>query len=125
MNNLMRAAERCFVAHAWALPPNARWDVTDFGRVSSGRPDEQRRERIIVPNHEPAAIFSGAAIEFDAGSRITLLPEFYPLSQECALGEISTAYDDTHDNYFVNPNIGRYLGIEEDEAAIVKLVSEE
>lgn len=31
INNLMRAAERCFVAHGWALPPNARWDVTDFG----------------------------------------------------------------------------------------------
>jgi D-lyxose ketol-isomerase len=33
--------------------------------------------------------------------------------------------DDTHDNYFVNPNIGRYPGIEEDEVAIVRLVSEE
>jgi hypothetical protein len=31
INNLMRAAERCFVAHGRALPRNARWDVTDFG----------------------------------------------------------------------------------------------
>jgi D-lyxose ketol-isomerase len=58
-----------------------------------------------------------------AGSRKT--PEFYPLSQECILGEVSTANDDTHDNYFVNPNIGRYPVIEEDEVAIVRPVSEE
>src|SRR5688500_3660721 len=123
----MRTAEPCVVAHGWALPPNAGWDVTDVGlgawrqfglvlvnlaepeyceklmyaqdgmtspahchrskkedticrwgrlalRVWSGRPDEQRRESIIVPvNHKPAAIHSGAVIELDAGSRITLV----------------------------------------------------
>lgn len=166
INNLMRAAEHCFVAHGWALPPNARCDVTDFGLGAwrqfelvlvdlaeepaycdklmyaqggmrtpahchrSKKEDiicrEQHRESIIVPvNREPAAILSGAVSELDARSRITLLPEFYPLSQQCILREVSTANDDTHDNYFVNPNIGRYPGIAEDEVAIVRLVSEE
>ena len=127
INSLMRAAERCHRSKKENII--CRWGRLVV-RVGSGRADEQHRESIIVPvNHEPAAILSGAVIELDAESRITLLPgiyhEFYPLSQECILGEVSTANDDTHDHYFVNPNIGRYLGIEEDEVAIVRLVSEE
>ena len=31
INHLIRQAEQCFSTHDWALPPNARWDVTDFG----------------------------------------------------------------------------------------------
>lgn len=31
INGLLRDAEACFTAHGWALPPNPRWDVTDFG----------------------------------------------------------------------------------------------
>lgn len=31
VNALVRAAEDCFRAHGWALPPRPRWDVTDFG----------------------------------------------------------------------------------------------
>ena len=31
INDLLRAAEACFRAHHWALPPRPRWDVTDFG----------------------------------------------------------------------------------------------
>jgi len=40
------------------------------------------------------------------------------------VGEVSTANDDQNDNFFVNPDIGRYPGIEEDEAPLVRLVSE-
>jgi D-lyxose ketol-isomerase len=67
-------------------------------------------------------------LELEAGSRVTLVPgvyhEFYPLSEECIIGEVSTANDDRHDNFFVNPAIGRYPGIEEDEPAVARLVSE-
>ena len=31
INSLIRSATQCFGAHHWALPPNARWDITDFG----------------------------------------------------------------------------------------------
>ena len=40
------------------------------------------------------------------------------------LGEVSTANDDLHDNFFLNPDVGRFPGIEEDEVAAVKLVSQ-
>lgn len=31
INWLVLEATRCFEGHGWALPPNPRWDVTDFG----------------------------------------------------------------------------------------------
>jgi D-lyxose ketol-isomerase len=31
INSLIRSATRCFETHHWTLPPNARWDITDFG----------------------------------------------------------------------------------------------
>lgn len=31
INYLIRAAAGCFSAHGWTLPPEPRWDVTDFG----------------------------------------------------------------------------------------------
>lgn len=31
INSLIRSATRCYRDHGWALPPNARWDITDFG----------------------------------------------------------------------------------------------
>jgi D-lyxose ketol-isomerase len=67
-------------------------------------------------------------VELVAGSRVTLVQgvyhEFYPLSDECVIGEVSTANDDLHDNVFVNFDIGRYPGIEEDEPACVNLLSD-
>ena len=71
---------------------------------------------------------SGDLVTLDAGQRITLTPgiyhEFYPLSDECIIGEVSTANDDLHDNFFVNPDIGRFSEIIEDETPIVKLISD-
>lgn len=67
-------------------------------------------------------------LRLEAGERVTLPPgiwhEFYPLSEECIIGEVSTANDDQHDNFFLNPAIGRFSDIEEDEPARVKLVSD-
>lgn len=31
INRAVRNATRCFRKHGWILPPNPRWDVTDFG----------------------------------------------------------------------------------------------
>ncbi len=31
INSLFKEATACFLSHGWALPPNPRWDITDFG----------------------------------------------------------------------------------------------
>ena len=84
---------------------------------------------LLIPiNHEACEVKSGGIIELEPGSRMTLVPgvyhEFYPISDECIIGEVSTANDDLNDNFFVNPEIGRYAEIEEDEPALVRLVSD-
>ena len=183
INCLIRSAQACYQARGWALPPNPRWDVTDFGlgdwqrfglvlvnlaeepeyceklmyaqkgmttpahchrkkkediicrwgrlavRVWAGSPDESRHETFMLAvNHEPVQVQSSQTVELEAGSRVTLVPgiyhEFHPLSDECIIGEVSTANDDVHDNYFANADVGRYPGIQEDEPAIVQLVSD-
>ncbi len=183
INSLIRSAESCFQSHGWALPPNPKWDLTDFGladwrkhglvlvnlaeepeyceklmyaqegmttpshthkrkkediicrwgrlavRVWSGHPKNSEGALFSIPvNHELVECLSGSTIELDAGSRVTLVPgvyhEFYPLSTECIIGEVSTANDDQHDNFFLNPDVGRYPGIEEDEPALIDLISD-
>jgi D-lyxose ketol-isomerase len=184
INSLLRAASRCYEAHGWALPPNPRWDITDFGlgdwrryglvlvnlaeepeyceklmyaqkgmttpahahakkkediicrwgklavQVWAGKPPLRENKPFGIPvNHEDQKITSGSVIELEAGWRVTLVPgiyhEFRPLSDECIIGEVSTANDDLHDNFFVDPRVGRYPGIEEDEAPILRLISKE
>jgi hypothetical protein len=79
-------------------------------------------------NGQPRRIAAGETLTLSAGSRVCLVPgvwhAFQPLSEECIIGEVSTANDDTADNFFLDPAIGRFPGIEEDEAASVRLVSE-
>ena len=71
---------------------------------------------------------AGRPFTLSAGSRVTLVPgvwhAFYPATAECIIGEVSTANDDLHDNFFLDPNIGRFPGIEEDAPAEIRLVSE-
>ena len=71
---------------------------------------------------------SGDVLLLKAGERVTLTPgiyhAFWPESEECIIGEVSTANDDAHDNFFVSDEIGRFPHIEEDEPALVRLVSE-
>jgi hypothetical protein len=83
----------------------------------------------IVPlNGEPAGVATGLPFVLAAGSRVTLRPgvwhEFHPASAECIIGEVSTSNDDLRDNLFLNPDVGRFPGIEEDEPAVVRLISE-
>ena len=84
---------------------------------------------LMVPiNGEPTRIDTGRAVALAAGSRVTLFPgvwhEFHATSDECVIGEVSTANDDLHDNFFLRSDIGRFPGIEEDEPGAVRLVSE-
>ncbi len=184
INQLVRAASQCFERHGWTLPPNPRWDVTDFGRrdwrrfglvlvnlaeepeyceklmfackgqrtpahthrkkkediiarigtlalrLWPGRPGEAAPDAAFtVPvNHRPVAVRPGAVLELPAGWRITLVPgiyhEFWPVTDYSIIGEVSTANDDLHDNFFVDERIGRFPGVEEDEPPLVRLVSE-
>ena len=92
-------------------------------------PERKPQGTLSIPvNHEPVSFASGAVIELKAGSRVTLVPgvyhAFHPLTAECIIGEVSTANDDVNDNIFSNPDIGRYPGVEEDEPAVVRLVSD-
>jgi D-lyxose ketol-isomerase len=75
-----------------------------------------------------ATVQSGNPIRLLPGQRVTLVPgiyhEFSPASEECIIGEVSTANDDLSDNFFVNPEIGRFPGVEEDEPPLVNLLSD-
>lgn len=100
-------------------------------RLWPARPEPRASlpESFTVPvNGEPAPVAPGQVFPLAAGSRVTLVPgvwhEFAPLSDECIIGEVSTANDDRHDNFFLDPAIGRFPGIEEDEPAAFRLVSE-
>lgn len=71
---------------------------------------------------------SGETILLLPGERVTLEPgiyhAFWPESPEAIIGEVSTANDDAHDNFFVDPNIGRFPEIDEDETPVARLLWE-
>lgn len=79
-------------------------------------------------NGEPVMHAAGTPLVLPAGSRVTLVPgvwhEFFPSSAECIIGEVSTANDDRHDNFFLDPAVGRFPGIDEDEPALLRLLSD-
>ena len=183
INSLLRSASECYRAHGWALPPNPRWDITDFGladwrryglvlvnladepeyceklmyakhgmstpahchrkkkedivcrcgaltvRVWAGQPGAAPPGPVRLKlNGEMTEVQSGCDIVLQAGERVTLEPwiyhEFEPASEECIIGEVSTANDDLHDNYFVREDIGRFPEIYEDEPPSTPLVSD-
>ncbi len=183
INKVVSQSLLFFNAHGWTLPPNPKWDVTDFGlgdfdkyglvlinlaeepeyceklmyahknqvtpahthkkkkediicrfgklaiQVWNGNPDENNKIPFRLNVNGDARDFeSGDIVRLNSGERITLVPgiyhEFYAETEECIIGEVSTANDDLHDNYFVNPDIGRFSQIVEDEPALVKLVSD-
>lgn len=104
----------------------SRWGTL---RVQVGRPEEQIRGPLeLLINNEKKSLEAGTEIDLRAGERITLVPHvyhaFYPVTDECIIGEVSTANDDAHDNFFIDPNIGRFPHIDEDEPAFVKLLSD-
>lgn len=184
VNQAIRQAAAYFSNGGWTLPPNPRWDVTDFGlgqfersglilvnlaeepeyceklmyarkgqitpahchakkkediisrkgillvQVWNGKPEEvsPQAEFSVNINGSARTVKNGEVVSLRSGERITLVPgiyhEFWPESDECIIGEVSTANDDLNDNFFINPNIGRFSDIDEDEAPIVKLVSD-
>ncbi len=183
INAAIREARLAFEEARWALPPNPRWDVTDFGlgnfrgkglvlinlaeepeyceKIMFAARDQRtvahchgkKKEDIIVRhgvlriqlwqrepslsagshvsvriNGEERSVASGSILELSSGERVTLRPgvyhEFWPASEKCVIGEVSTANDDANDNLFVDPEVGRFPAIEEDEPPDVRLVGE-
>ncbi len=86
------------------------------------------RTFIVTIDGEPRPITSGEPLTLRAGSRVTLVPgvwhAFWPTSDECIIGEVSTANDDLNDNFFLDPEVGRFPGIEEDATPEVTLLSD-
>jgi D-lyxose ketol-isomerase len=71
---------------------------------------------------------SGRPFTIAAGERMTIAPGIYHAFRghggDCIVGEVSTGNDDANDNFFIDPGIGRFPRIEEDEPATVRLISE-
>lgn len=184
INKALLSATNFFTQNGWVLPPNPKWDITDFGLgrfdtcglvLVNLAEEEEYCEKIMyakknqsTPSHshlkkkediicrsgilaitlwaqdphihtdlenfevkvngEASVVVSGAEMVLYAGERITIHPgiwhEFHPLTEQCMIGEVSTANDDLHDNFFSDQNIGRFSEIEEDENQLIKLVSE-
>jgi D-lyxose ketol-isomerase len=86
-------------------------------------------EFAIHRNGAEFAARNGEVFVLEAGERVTLLPAIYhsfwaASAGGCVIGEVSTANDDANDNFFVDPAIGRFPIIVEDEPPIVRLISE-
>ncbi len=79
-------------------------------------------------NGKHTTIDAGAPLQLRSGERVTITPglwhAFYPASDECIIGEVSTANDDLNDNFFSDKAIGRFSSIEEDEPPVVRLLSD-
>jgi hypothetical protein len=104
----------CLAVELWAGHPDG---------TTKGTPLVLRR------NGEDFTARSGEQFFLAAGERITLVPGVYhafwsALEEGCVIGEVSTANDDANDNFFVDPAIGRFPAIEEDEPPVVRLLSE-
>ena len=98
-------------------------------QVWAGVPAESGDRAFTMPvDHEAVTVRSGQIVEPPARSRVTLVPGIfhasYPVGDECIIGEVSTANDDAVINFFVDPEVGRFSGIEEDEPPEIRLLSE-
>jgi len=97
-------------------------------QVWLGKPDTASGDVMVRVNGEDRTVASGEILDLAAGERITLRPgvfhEFWPVSESCVIGEVSTANDDRTDNYFADPEIGRFPGVTEDEPPVARLVSD-
>ena len=182
INTVLAEAADIFQRHGWTLPPNPRWDITDFGwdrfrefglvlvnlteqkeyceklmlskqnQVTLAHTHRSKKEDIIsrfgtlaiqvwdnpekksggemdlIRNGEVVKVKSGDVVYLHSGERVTLTPgnyhQFWAVGEYCVIGEVSTANDDVNDNFFIEPNIGRFPAIEEDAPPYARLVSE-
>lgn len=71
-------------------------------------------------NREMRTVPSGEALILTPGERITLTPgiwhEFAPSAPNTLIGEVSTWCDEATDNFFADPKVDIFHGVEPDEA---------
>ena len=83
----------------------------------------------LLRNGKEVEYPAGTTLYLQQGERVTLRPgmyhEFWPVAPYAIIGEVSTYNDDASDNFFVNPDVGRYEEIEEDVPAMYRLVSDD
>lgn len=105
----------------------ARWGELSV-TVWPQHPNTSTSSFTVTVCGQPRLVQPGETIILKAGERITLVPgvyhQFQPATSQCIIGEVSTANDDLHDNFFVRDDIGRYPNIDEDEEPLVKLLSD-
>lgn len=183
INQALINAQNFFQQNGWVLPPEPKWDVTDFGlakfkeqglvllnlceeieyceklmyaskdQMTPHHFHKKKKEDIICRNGKLAiqlwkagekpedkgtialkingkltTIESGTVLNLQSGERVTIdqlvWHAFWPTSSECVIGEVSTANDDLHDNFFLDTEIGRYPEVIEDEKPIIELISD-
>ena len=99
-----------------------------FAHDDQGRFMESDGLVSILHNGAPAEYVGGTTLYLKSGERVTLLPgsfhQFWPVSDYCIIGEVSTYNDDVSDNVFVDQRIGRFEAIDEDEPALYRLISD-
>ncbi len=105
-----------------------RWGTLRI-QVWPGKPGEAMPGTLeLLINQETKVVNSGDFIDLNSGERVTLVPDvyhaFYPLSEECIIGEVSTSNDDQNDNFFLNADVGRFPAVDEDEPALLRLLSD-
>jgi D-lyxose ketol-isomerase len=95
--------------------------------IWKGHPQRTRKGAAFYlwRNGENVKVRSGQVLLLEAGERVTIVPgvyhAFWPENREAIIGEVSTANDDAHDNFFTDPRIGRFPLIEEDEPPVARL----
>lgn len=95
-----------------------------------GYPEQTRKGEIlsVCRNGESVETRNGEPFVLEAGERVTIeagvYHAFWPESAEAIIGEVSTSNDDLHDNFFVDPDIGRFPQIEEDDSPVARLLWE-
>ena len=101
--------------------------ICRWGKLAVELPSRKKNITLQV-NGEPRSVTMGKPLILNSGDRVTLTPKvlhaFWAESDYAIVGEVATANDDRHDNFFHDSRVGRFGHIEEDEPAVVKLVSD-
>jgi D-lyxose ketol-isomerase len=134
--NLAEEKEYCeklmFVGHNQVTPNHYHASkkediICRYGQLAIQLFGKKPAVRVQV-NNEMKTVSTRRLLVLKSGERITLTQglahAFWAASPYAIVGEVSTAKDDTCDNYFADKEVGRFSKIIEDERPLAKLVSD-
>ncbi|RUT30969.1 D-lyxose/D-mannose family sugar isomerase [Arsenicitalea aurantiaca] len=94
---------------------------------ADGSPDRDRPVTVRCDGIE-RRIAGGDKLKLSPGESVTLMPgdwhAFWAEGSDVFVGEVSTVNDDAGDNYFADPRVSRFSGLQEDVAPTRLLVSD-